>query len=1774
MSTLSRKIYCKAFLYKNSGIKQIVGFLDSGSDISICHESYLEKLFSAEEIEATCDTDVDFNLTSYSNNMITLLYSIDVQLGFKKYGKTLSHTLHVVSDIEGAPPLLFGSDLMKATLMNVAYTGSVLDPIPQVKIVKPENTNVITYYAAEQEIYECETEVELTPYESKTCTFYLHPASPCLENDYILISGADTQKDIYVNPSRSRITYDYKKNRYFAKAFVYNVSPYKNTCTMITGYEILSGERIIPITQENRNKLAKYSLVKDVYNFKHYRNVQCIKLTKDLPENIDKCTLVPASVYAVHKSMDSVPVNSASEIPPSELNKFYSSEHTAIAEPDFEDKKDLDPDIALPRGHTIHDDFKKRPEDIVDLSKYDSVQRPYIEDIFLKSYPSVLARGALDAGDLSKTLGFYHLQLKDGQVLPKFKKVFFLNPEETQHLKDILSFLLKNNVITKAATSGDPADLYGSPAYLIAKRSRDSSARLIVDYRNLNSLIKAEPSIIPDIPSTLHSMRNSAMFSSSDLSCAYYSFKLTESSRYLTRFCTPVGCYNYVSLPTGVSISCMCFTTIANRMIHEKPVFDKDGNPIFEKPNVVKMVPDPIPGCLVYFDDLLLHTEARGTYAETVRYHYAKLKLVMSRLAFHNSKIGFEKSTFGKFRIAWLGWLISSNFLCANPKRVQKMLDAEVPQTQKGWRSFIGLLNSIRLTTNFKDFEKLKYLTPLTSSKTPFKPTEFHEKIFNELKQKLTEKPIFTNMICPKSRKLLFTDASSSSNSSYSCCLAQIIEAETETAYVPPHICLDDPVHRIIYDRKLIYQPAPMIRTEEDAKAFHKKLPQTEPPLHEYLDTPYLGYDENQLNDTFFISLQCIQAVYKCKIMPISEMRQIAVKQIKKSVLRIKLNDFVFNNNAKNTRDYLDQLEKDAPPDPEMITIEGLAYGLFRPIIVLSSLVQHEKSPVIQFNSNMEKPPLVVGAYQCGKHVIFRPFYINRETCYDLRQHRNRFEIVAYHSRAMPQTKTGQHIMQHELYAILASLQAMKRYIGHSEVTLLTDSKPLYMLFNKHVHASSVKLYRWSMKLSVDYPNLKLQYIRSDQNLADFLSKKFHALPGDLPRLALTKITVDDIDKYLPQDKVFSISEWQEWCRENPDYIKELTDNNSHAKTLLTASLQTVTRNLEKHIKPLAVLEERLSHENILRQQKIEFKDLYSACVTAKDFHFFSDDESEYKLVNALIVEMTNDGPKILVPPSMLGVLLAYYHLNTGHGGQSKLTAALHNYTFPNKSTTIYNFCSRCYSCQLNNRTTKQEVVGMYPISSYPFEVLHMDIAENLGKSGRYEHILICTCLLSSAVILIPLKNKTAEAVSNALLYNVLQFYRVAYLASDNAPGFNDRRFIEFIATVGIRKFALSALNPQGKGTAEARVRQVKVLLRKFLVSHDTYDWQGLVYLVSKIINTTKNATLKMTPFEYIYGPQSEHAVDPFENLTLPKLHPLIADNSVRIKENQIKLKNMIAESRKILFDMKLDHNEKINKNRIKKDFKKGDIVFCLDTQIIPGSTRPLKSPYHPSPYVVLSVYPTTCLIKRLADAYTQVYSKNNMKKYNKMDPKFLNLPTPVLNIIKGDSDQLDAIQLEILQKYDNFSLPQGQMLTIEPLNKMENNDMLNQKTDTLNENIDEKLNSLPVNNDSNDNNSMVDSSTDGLPIKIDSSTDTAPQELELHNRESETGSGNLSQLETAALGTLPRDALPAESTAQPDTHRAETSKLDFDESSDDDAEPETNTGMNLRSGKTVSFKD
>ena len=117
--------------------------------------------------------------------------------------------------------------------------------------------------------------------------------------------------------------------------------------------------------------------------------------------------------------------------------------------------------------------------------------------------------------------------------------------------------------------------------------------------------------------------------------------------------------------------------------------------------------------------------------------------------------------------------------------------------------------------------------------------------------------------------------------------------------------------------------------------------------------------------------------------------------------------------------------------------------------------------------------------------------------------------------------------------------------------------------------------------------------------------------------------------------------------------------------------------------------------------------------------------------MNDLLIVKSSDF-KIMVPPTLIGPLLAYTHL-LGHKGMQKMMNDLNSYYFENMYSIVKNFVTSCYSCFLSYTGNKKQKIGVYPIPTGPMNECTADLAENLNVSRGFSHLLLVKCLFSDS---------------------------------------------------------------------------------------------------------------------------------------------------------------------------------------------------------------------------------------------------------------------------------------------------------------------------------------------------------------------------------------------------------------------------------------------------------
>jgi hypothetical protein len=438
---------------------------------------------------------------------------------------------------------------------------------------------------------------------------------------------------------------------------------------------------------------------------------------------------------------------------------------------------------------------------------------------------------------------------------------------------------------------------------------------------------------------------------------------------------------------------------------------------------------------------------------------------------------------------------------------------------------------------------------------------------------------------------------------------------------------------------------------------------------------------------------------------------------------------------------------------------------------------------------------------------------------------------------------------------------------------------------------------------------------------------------------------------------------------------------------------------------------------------------LYTKCLSASNFEFTEQHVSDpvtYKLFDGLLM-VRKDGFKILVPPSLVGPLLAHYHL-AGHKGVTRMMMELQNYYFVNMYSTVRSFVTSCYSCFLSTKSSKKEKIGVYPVPTRPLEEVFVDIMENINPIKGYSHLLIMLCALTDFTIIVPLRSKKNAEISRVLMNSLFQHFNVLKLHTDNGPGFRESNWLQEMAALKIEVLHSASLHPAGRGQIERMVRTVKEMMKKLLATRKDLNWEYIPFIVAKILNNSICPKTGFSPSSMVFGKDGAGlSFLDLDRLSIP--HHLVKNNLQMVESKSQEIAEMTRIATEKLTELRILQNEKKNEHRVIKDFKEGDYVFCEFYPSVQGASRPLKTKLNPSPFIVVRSFYTTVLLRRLADGFLTMYHKDAVKKYDKTSPLFNMLPKEVTRVLLYKFSELLESDLKTLIAVDNLDPPNGLQL-------------------------------------------------------------------------------------------------------------------------------------------------
>ena len=271
---------------------------------------------------------------------------------------------------------------------------------------------------------------------------------------------------------------------------------------------------------------------------------------------------------------------------------------------------------------------------------------------------------------------------------------------------------------------------WSSPCLYVSKK--DSTSRLVIDYRRLNKAVKYNAYPLPIINDLLAQLGGNKYFTTFDLKQGYLQIPLSEDSKELTAFICSEGLFEFNRLPFGVNTAPGLFQEMINHILGDCQH---------------KFV-------MAYLDDIII-------YSKTFEEHIQHINTILERFEQYDIQVKPSKCQIAQTKVNLLGHVVDINGISPDPQKVEAIKNMSPPTNVKGVRRFIGLTSYYRkFIANYGQIAEP--LIELTKKGQKFLWNDDCTKAFDILKDRLCRAPILSHPD-PRKKYLLQTDASDNS---------------------------------------------------------------------------------------------------------------------------------------------------------------------------------------------------------------------------------------------------------------------------------------------------------------------------------------------------------------------------------------------------------------------------------------------------------------------------------------------------------------------------------------------------------------------------------------------------------------------------------------------------------------------------------------------------------------------------------------------------------------------------------------------------------------------------------------------------------------------------------------------------------------------------------------------------------------------------------------------------------------------------------------------------
>ncbi|KAK6173844.1 hypothetical protein SNE40_017230 [Patella caerulea] len=531
-------------------------------------------------------------------------------------------------------------------------------------------------------------------------------------------------------------------------------------------------------------------------------------------------------------------------------------------------------------------------------------------------------------------------------------------------------------------------------------------------------------------------------------------------------------------------------------------------------------------------------------------------------------------------------------------------------------------------------------------------------------------------------------------------------------------------------------------------------------------------------------------------------------------------------------------------------------------------------------------------------------------------------------SHTLSNTQSRWSTIEKECYAIHYALQKLDFYLHDAEFIIRTDHKPLKYLLDSPMN--NKKLEMWSLTISAY--NCKIEYLSGKQNvIADFLSR----MPTQFQEEELLNSEVND--------NTLEINAINSNQFEPREFAKCTVDLGNNDNTVKPPPLEGYNM-IEEQVKDKDIV-------NIIAQLRSN-----KPCASNNKYllmqdvlHYISDPNDE-------------PTPRLFVPDHLRSDVIKEYH-DMFHLGIDKTYSFIKKkYYWPNLYKHIYQYVSRCVTCQKRSSKKIKPPLQETDIPPYPFAKVSLDLSGPypLSLSGN-KYIISFVDWYSGWPEAYAVKDKSADNVAHLLIDEIFPRYGTPLqLVTDNGSENENRTMHQTLTALNIHHITTSYYRPQSNSRVE-RFHQtmVSVLSKKLEDNLNTWDLYLNQTLAAIRFNICESS--KFSPFYLLY---TRDVVLPIDNLLKPRRKYLGEEFHQIALENQHKAFLLVHKNLK---KAKRRQAHYADKNSKAIAFEVGDPVYIKNHL----RKSKLQSKWKPFYRIITKTGPLSFIVKNQLDGST-----------------------------------------------------------------------------------------------------------------------------------------------------------------------------------------------------------